>query len=360
LTFIANLLHAAENDLEIPATLARPLFDNARIIKPVLSSFDLPEAYLCWPVHLSPQSEFGMRVIVTGVSGFVGNYVVQFLAAADFDVVGCYRRETPSLANLVGKGIRLVRADLADAARLPGPFDGIVHIAATSPDVGISVEQMVNDNVSSMLALIAAARMWKSRAFILFSSLSVHGEITTPVIDETCPVANPDAYGTTKRLNELMLAEQACDMPGLALRLPGVLGPHAHRNWLSGVGAKLCAGETVRAFHLDAPFNNAAHVADISNLIARVLQCGWEGFDAIVLGARGTIRVREAIERLARGLGVSAMIEPIPSNKPSFILSSERAVKRWGYDPMEIGAMIDRYADDMLATRLPKSYAAKA
>lgn len=292
-----------------------------------------------------------MRLLVTGVSGFIGNYVARFLAAADFEVVGCHRRETPLLVNLAQeKGIRLVRADLMDAALLPGPFDGIVHIAATSPGPGITVEQILHDNLFSMLALIEAARTWNSRAFILFSSLSLYGQITKPIVDENCPIVGSDAYGATKHLSELVLAEQAHQMPGLALRLPGVLGPRAHRNWLSIVATKLRNGEIIRAFHLDEPFNNAVHVADICGLLRATLRRGWQDFDAVVLGARGTITVREAIERLARGLDVPARIESIASAKPSFILSSERAIARWGYDPMDIGAMIDRYAAEVLAT----------
>jgi nucleoside-diphosphate-sugar epimerase len=103
----------------------------------------------------------------------------------------------------------------------------------------------------------------------------------------------------------------------------------------------------VRAFHLDAPFNNAAHVADIAALVSRVLERPWTGFDAIVVGARGHISVREAITRVAKGLRVEARIVEVAAAKPSFTLSSERAISRWGYDPMEIGAMIDRYAEDV-------------
>jgi hypothetical protein len=57
--------------------------------------------------------------------------------------------------------------------------------------------------------------------------------------------------------------------------------------------------------------------------------------------------VREAISRLAKGLGVEASIEETAAPKRTFTLSSERAISHWGYDPMEIGAMIDRYAGEV-------------
>jgi UDP-glucose 4-epimerase len=289
-----------------------------------------------------------MRILVTGASGFSGSFVARGLARSGREVVAVHRRETPFLARLSGEPrVRKHRADLIDAATLRGPFDAVVHVAATSPAPGIDVAQMIRDNVNGTQALIEAAERWGARAFVFFSSLSVYGEVAAGVIDESTPIVNPDAYGATKHLGELLLAARAKRLPGLAIRLPGVLGPGAHRNWLSGVAARLCAGGPVRAFHLDAPFNNAAHVADIAALVSRVLERPWTGFDAIVTGARGHVSVREAITRLAKGLRVEARIVEVAAPKPSFTLSSERAIGRWGYDPMEIGAMIDRYAEDV-------------
>ncbi len=267
-----------------------------------------------------------MRILVTGAAGFSGSFVARALARSGRDVVAAHRSETAFLARLSGEPrVRRHRGDLVDAAALPGPFDAVVHVAATSPAPGVDVAQIVRDNVAGTQALVEAAERWGAKAFVFFSSLS------------------------TKHLGELLLATRAERLPGLAIRLPGVLGPGAHRNWLSGVADRLRAGETVRAFHLDAPFNNAAHVADLAALVLRVLERPWTGFDAIVIGARGHILVREAITRLARGLGVEARIEEGTAAKPSFTLSSERAISRWGYDPMEIGAMIDRYAADVRA-----------
>lgn len=289
-----------------------------------------------------------MRILVTGASGFAGSFLARALARRGCDVVAVYRRESPFLARLSREPwAQRHRADLAAAAALPGPFDAVVHAAATSPAPGVDVGQMVRDNVAGTQALIEAAERWRANAFVFLSSLSLHGEVAAGVVDESTRIVNPDAYGATKHLGELLLAARAERLPGLAIRLPGVLGPGAHRNWLSGVAARLRIGETVSAFNLDHRFNNAAHIADLAALVSRALERPWTGFDAIVVGARGHITVHEAIARLARGLGVEARIVQEAATKPSFTISSERAISRWGYDPMEIGAMIDRYAEDV-------------
>ena len=289
-----------------------------------------------------------MRTLVTGASGFSGSIIIPALAQAGFDVVGLYRRETRFLARIPAEPrIRLIRHDLTDAPALPGPFEAIVHVGSTSPAPGVTTADVVRDNVMGTSALVDAALAWQSRRFVYFSSLSIHGELAGPVVDESTPIRNPDAYGTTKHLAECQLAEISGQIPTLSLRLPGVLGPGAHRNWLSGVAARLRRGEAIRAFHLDRPFNNAAHVCDIAALVAHVLRRGWEGFDAVVIGARGMTKVRDAIERLGHALGVAATIEPVPPTAPSFILCCDRAITHYGYDPMDIEPMIDRYAKEI-------------
>jgi UDP-glucose 4-epimerase len=289
-----------------------------------------------------------MRVLVTGASGFSGSHIARKLAPACSELVAVYRSESAFLDGLTGTPrIRPIRADLADAVVLPGPFDAVVHTAATSPAPGIDAIRMVRDNTVATAHLIDAAERWGSKAFVLLSALSVYGQVTAPMVDEATPIIDPDAYGASKHLCELMLAARSDRLPGIALRLPGVLGPGAHRNWMSRTAAALLAGGSVRAFHLDRPYNNAVHIGDVAALVARLLAHPWRGFDAVVLGARGALPLRDAIERLAEGLGVGARIEVIPAPKASFTLSSERAILRWGYQPMAIGQILDRYAGEI-------------
>lgn len=290
-----------------------------------------------------------MKVLVTGASGFSGAAVIRSLAGAGHDVTGLHRSDTRFLRTLAGTGVTLTRGDLVQVNTLTGRFDAVVHTAAISPAPGIDTRRIVNDNIVGTAALLDAAERWGCRAFVFYSSLSIYGAISSPVVDEGTSIVDPDAYGASKHLCELMLADRANSLPGLALRLPGVVGPGAHRNWMSGIAAQLLARQPVRAYHLERPFNNGAHVSDVSAFVMHLLANPWRRFDAVVLGARGEISVGGAIERLAAGLGVEASIEETRPAKPSFTVRSERAIARWGYDPLEIGPLIDRYAADVLS-----------
>jgi UDP-glucose 4-epimerase len=287
-----------------------------------------------------------MRILVTGASGFAGANMARVLARRGFDVVATYRRSSGLGASLEQEPrVTFTRADLVDpTATLSGPFDGMVHAAATSVWTGIDVDQMVADNVYAMRALLAAAQGWRCRQIVYLSTMSVYGDISADIVDEATPCLNPDAYGLTKRLAEIMLADRAKDIAGLVLRLPAVVGPGARRNWLASSAERLKRGERVRAFNLDAPYNNAVHVDDIARLAGRVLEDGWSGFDIAVLGARGQTTIRDVVHRLAAGLGAAPDIEEVPTPKRSFRLSIVHAIERWGFDPMDVTAVIDRYA----------------
>jgi nucleoside-diphosphate-sugar epimerase len=292
-----------------------------------------------------------MDVLVTGVSGFAASHIANALADAGHQVTGLHRRKIEHALFANHSNVNFVETKLSEIGKLNKRFDAVIHAAASMPSKGVSTSEMVADNVEGTLCLIDAAKKWKSKSFIFFSSVSLFGEISDPILDESSPIVRPGVYGATKLLGERVLAESK-SLPALALRLPGVLGAGAHSNWLSKVAASVIAGRPIEAFDLNAPFNNAVHVDDIAKLLIATLARSWTGFDAVILGARGTITVGQAIERLAVRLGKVAKITECAPKKPNFLLSSDRAIQHWEYDPMDIGVMLDRYGAEARLTKL--------
>ena len=282
-----------------------------------------------------------MRILVTGAAGFVGGHVAAHLASLGHEVVGTYHN---SFKEILGIDMR------HGAVMADGPFETVIHCAATHPVSGASLEKTIRDNIPPMLYLMEASRYWKTKAFVLLSSISVHGKVSEPVLNESTPRTNPDAYGSTKYLCECALMEQP--FASLSLRLPGIIGPGAHnRNWLPGVAYKLLHGDTINAYGLDGFFNNAVHVADVAALVGRVLPTLTEikGHDVVTMGAGGVITVREAIERLAKSMGnMTINWSSVKMDGRTFTISSQRAIQRWRYDPTEIGAMVERYGREFM------------
>jgi nucleoside-diphosphate-sugar epimerase len=141
-----------------------------------------------------------------------------------------------------------------------------------------------------------------------------------------------------------MLAHVADALPAVCLRLPGVIGPGAARNWLSTVRDTAAAGGTVRYFNGEADFNNAVHVEDLGALVLELLRRPLHGFDMVTLAAAGRTSVRRVVELMIAGTGARTAAESKTSPQPSFVISIARAVERYGYAPMDIETMVRRFA----------------
>lgn len=291
-----------------------------------------------------------MRVLLTGATSFVGRHILPLLSATH-DVIahrhlsqvggkGADRAETP--AQWVQGD--LSRKDSYDV--FPSEVDAIVHLAAGSSPEKYSAPELVAINVVGMRNLLQYAKCSEAKYFIFASTLSVYGEITDSVVTETTPICRPDAYGLTKYIGEVLLAE-ACDrMAGLSLRLPGIVGPGAHRNWLSGVLRDVRSGADVAIYSPDAAFNNVIHVADLSRYVTGLLEDGWDGYAAMPLGADGAITVRDVVQHLIAAAGSNSKIVEKPPRRSPFTISSRRAQTQFGYTPRPVVEILQKFAHE--------------
>jgi UDP-glucose 4-epimerase len=268
-----------------------------------------------------------MKVLVTGAAGFIGRHVVKALEAAGHEVEGIARADW----------------DLATGPISPIDVDALVHTAATSPESGVSWNQVVRDSVTATANLV---RSVTCRKIIFCSSMSAYGEIDVEEVDVSTPSINPDAYGASKLICEELIAET--EIPALALRLPGIVGKGARRCWLARVAEKLLADESVPLYDPDAPFNNAVHVKSLADFIVSLIDPPMEGFYVAPIAAENYMSIEDVVCGLATGLGKEEprFITQL-AQKQSFTISSDALVDDFAYDPQDIHDVIEQYAEDL-------------
>jgi UDP-glucose 4-epimerase len=301
-----------------------------------------------------------MHVLLTGASSFLGRHLAEHLLLAGLSVTATYRTRNVAIEHLSsfveGDALNLVQLDLADYrgfSRLPPTIDVVMHVAGASILPGISTEEMLACNVTGTSNVVRYALAAGARRMIYASTLSVHGKIDVPVVDEHTPIVEPDVYGASKYLGERLLAAVAGRLASVAVRLPGVLGRGAHRAWLPSLVERIRAGRSVVIFNPDAAFNNAAHIDDLVRFFGGLTDLNWQGFHAFPVAAAGTTTIRQIVDQVISAIGKEINVTIQPVGQPSFTVLSDCAIHSFGYQPTEISVMIDRYIKESLGDVSP-------
>jgi len=174
-----------------------------------------------------------MKILVTGVSGFLGSQFARFALANGASVVGCDMDD--AFGRLVQSGLaregdfEFVKLDLCDAEpQLPGDISHIVHLAALA-HVDYSVafpEKVLTNNLNSTLTILRIARTRKVPV-VFSSSVEVYGGLEIKVFSEDDTRFGLSAYALSKiRCEDLCLHfKRHFDVPTTILRLTNLFGP---------------------------------------------------------------------------------------------------------------------------------------
>lgn len=292
-----------------------------------------------------------MKCLLTGGTAFVSKTLGPALAAAGHELTVCLRpgRPVPSWVDANPAVIATRTVNLTSDAGLSDLVAGhalIVHVAARVEDPTVPRSAFERDNTLVTRALIDAAVATGCAGMINFSSMSVYGEISASVADAATPSTNPTAYGASKLAGEQALRRASSELPSISLRLPGIVGPNAHGNWLVRSRAALRAGAPVTLNNPGFPFNNAVHVADLADFVVALCARKWSGFHAFPIGAGDPLTVLSVMERLKAATGSPSPITVSDAERPAYSISSETAIQEFGYKPASMASIIDRFASE--------------
>lgn len=176
---------------------------------------------------MAPIAKIGaMRVLTTGGAGYIGSHTVLALAEAGHEpvVVDNFSNSSPEairrVAELAGRQIELIEADLLDAERLDaifadGHFDAVIHFAGLKA-VGESTQQPLRyyrTNIDSTLNLLESMQRHGVGTLVFSSSATVYGTSGESRCTEELPLGTTNPYGTTKLHIEHMLDDVAAADP---------------------------------------------------------------------------------------------------------------------------------------------------
>lgn len=171
----------------------------------------------------------GLRIFVTGATGYIGSRLAERLHAAGAHVVALER--TPGKgARLATQGIDVQRGDITDgaamAAILAAGVDVVMHVAAWLSGPDVSLARPVNTDATEQLARLSAEA--GVQRFVFTSSIAVYGMLGNETGDEERLLTLfGDPYGDSKVLAERAL-HRAAEQTGLDVTIvrPGmVYGP---------------------------------------------------------------------------------------------------------------------------------------
>lgn len=258
----------------------------------------------------------GRRVLVTGVSGFLGRHIALQGAKAGVEIHGISRRAGPD--GIVSHSIDLTdRSAIAAAVQKIQPH-GVIHCAAPGVAFGtVPFDEMLRIAVESTVALFLACEPFKPA--MVHVGTGYEYAVSDRLMDETAPII-PSAtqYGAAKaasaaiaglfvdRLRTMIMRPFYIYGPGAAGRLPSTIIQNAR----SGEAMKLSPGEQVRDF---------IHIDDCAACLWTALAQAPEeaGVDIYNVGSGQPITLRTFIEAIGselthHGIKLDAVFGAVP------------------------------------------------
>ena len=274
-----------------------------------------------------------MRVLVTGLAGFLGSHVGEALVARGDEVVGLdnfdafYDRAVKerNLTQLRGSShVRFMEGDIRDRAALAEAMKGVdvvVHLAAKAgvrPSL-LDPAAYVSTNIQGTTAVLEAAREANIRSVVFAGSSSVYGDSAPVPFREDFPATEPiSPYAATKRACELLCSTfvHLYGMRIISLRFFTVYGPRQRPDLAIHKFTKIIAsGQPVPMYGDGSAKRDHTYVDDIvQGVLAAIEWSRREGaaYEVANLGESRTIRLDRLIALIGESLGLTPKIERHP------------------------------------------------
>ena len=274
---------------------------------------------------------FYMRILLTGVAGFIANRVGEFLLGQGHQVVGIdnlcpaydVRLKDYRLSLITGRpGFTFKQVDIADRSSMAevwkelAPFDAVINLAARA-----GVRQSVGDpwvyvdtNIVGTLNLLDLCRRDGVGKFVLASTSSLYGDNTPVPFSEDAPTDRPlSPYAASKKGAEAMCwtYHHLYGLDVTVFRYFTVYGPAGRPDMsLFRFAQWIHEGLPLRLYGDGTQSRDFTYVDDIAR--GTILGLGRLGYETINLGSDHPHHLMEVIRLIEAQAGRKARIEHHP------------------------------------------------
>ena len=234
-----------------------------------------------------------MKILVTGVAGFIGYHLAKSLINANYDLVGIDNLNSyydldlkkARLTNLKKLNFSFYKIDICDQKKLENlflknNFDVIIHLAAQA-GVRYSIEnpqEYIQSNINGFFNILELSRYNNIKHLIFASSSSIYGENENLSFEESQITDSPkNLYAASKKSNELISYSYAnlFKLPCTGLRFFTVYGPWGRPDMAYFKFVKnIYDGKPIEIFGQGKMYRDFTYIDDIIEGILKILNNG--------------------------------------------------------------------------------------
>jgi UDP-glucuronate 4-epimerase len=235
-----------------------------------------------------------MKVLITGVAGFIGYHLANYLLLKNIKVIGLdnlnnyydvnlKKKRLNKLKNKFKNNFKFFKLDIINHKNIKKiftkyKFDQVVHLAAQA-GVRFSIYSPAvyhTSNIDGFFNILDLSREFKIKHFVFASSSSVYGDQLRFPIKENFSTDSPlSFYAATKKSNEIIASSYSriYNMKITGLRLFTVYGPYGRPDMSPyKFVEKAIFDKKIDIYNMGKHIRDFTYVDDVASVIFKILK----------------------------------------------------------------------------------------